>query len=209
MTRDDLPKFKAMMASLFELYRQGKALTPTVMQLWFRALEGYDLAIISAAISRHSRNPDNGQFMPVPADIVKIIEGGSEDVALQAWNKLDRALRMVGPYRTVVFDDALIHYCVAEMGGWIKLGGLTEEDWKFQRQTFVTLYRGARQRNPSYPRALSGIAQDKNGEKHREGMVLVGDRAKCMLVLQGGTDAPAITMRPLAELLPHLGGAAA
>lgn len=204
MNREDQPKFKAMIAAMYELYRQGKNLSPTTMSLWYRALEGYELEVISAALSRHSRNPDTGQFLPLPADVVRLIEGSSDDVALQAWHKLDRALRSIGTYQTVVFDDPVIHYCVAGLGGWIKLGTFTEDDWKFQRQAFITLYRGARQRAPEYPRLLLGIAAADNGEKHRERPVMVGDYDRCLLTMKGGTDAPAITMRPLGDLLPQL-----
>lgn len=199
-----MPRFKGLIGTVYDLYRQGKHLNPNMMRVWFSALEGYELAVVAAAFTAHARNTDNGQFMPVPADIVKLIEGGSEDVALMAWNKLDRALRSVGTYRTVVFDDPLIHHAVTAMGGWIRLGTLTEDDWKYQRQPFVTLYRGARQRSIDFPPKLLGISESTNGAKHREAPILIGDEAKCRDVLARGVERPVIAMRPLAEALPQL-----
>lgn len=204
MKREDYPQFKTVLGMVFDLYPKAPRLTPATMTTWFRALEGYELAVISTALTRHVRNPDVGQFVPLPADVVKLIEGGTDDLALQAWAKVDRAVRSVGCYRTVVFDDPAIHYAITALGGWIKLGRLTEEDWKFQRQPFATLYRGVRGRPFDFPPMLLGIAECENGPKHREAPILIGDEARCLAVLAGGTDRPAIAIRPLSELLPQL-----
>lgn len=204
MTDNDKPKFKQIIASLYEFYRQSKNLSAPTMALWFAALRGYELAIVSAALTRHMRNPDNGQFLPTPADLIKLIEGSSEDVALQAYNKVDQALRQVGPYRTVVFDDPVIHHVVAALGGWMKLGHVSDEDWKFQRQAFVTLYRGFRVRPATPPPRLAGICEAENGDKNREAPYLVGDRAKCLEVMAASIEAPAIAMHQLRDVLPRL-----
>ena len=203
MRKDDIPELKQALAAVYEMYR--KPITATSITLWFNVLHGYELAIVKAALAAHMRNPDNGQFLPLPADVVKLIEGGSDDVALMAWAKLDRALRSVGTWKTVVFDDPLIHYAVMALGGWIKLGTLTEEDWKFQRQPFITMYRGARQRESlDYPTKLLGISEMENGAKHTEPPMLVGDEAKCRQVLTSGSTGPALTLTPLRALLPQI-----
>lgn len=204
MTLDEKQKFKALIASVYELYRKLDMLTPTTMTLWFNALEGYALPVISAALSQHARNPDTGMFIPLPADVVKLIEGGSEDVGLIAWGKVDRAVRSIGPWRTVIFDDPLIHYAIVQLGGWQKVCAFTDEDWKFQRQPFVTLYKGARQRQIEFPAKLLGIAEATNGEKHREAPYLIGDEAKCRHVLATGAALPALEMRPARDLIPRL-----
>lgn len=184
MNGEDAGGFRRMLAAAYTLY--GKDLTPQALDLWFESLKHYDLAAISGALSAHVRNPDNGQFLPRPADVVRNIEGGSDDAALLAWAKVDRALRVVGPYRTVVFDDPLIHYAVAAIGGWIKLGTLSDEDWKYQRIPFATIYRGARMRKVNYPGKLLGIAESDNGALHQEPPVYVGDFQKAMSVLASG-----------------------
>jgi len=59
--------------------------------------------------------------MPKPADIIRAIKGNSQTQSLQAWSKVEDAIRLVGPYRSVVFDDLAIHGVLQEMGGWVKL----------------------------------------------------------------------------------------
>lgn len=204
MTHEEKRQFKGLIASVYDLYRKGDTLSPTTMSLWFNALEGYELPIISAALTHHARNPDTGMYLPMPADVVRLIEGGSDDVGLIAWGKVDRAVRSVGPYRTVVFDDPLIHYTLTQFGGWPKVCTFTEEDWKFQRQPFVTMYKGARQRRIEYPAKLLGIAEATNGEKHREPPYLIGNEEGCRHVLATGSALPALEMRPARDLMPKL-----
>ena len=186
MIPNDSEPFRTMLAAVYTLY--GKELSPQALSLWFESLRHYDLPAIRSALSAHVRNPDSGQFLPRPADVVKAIDGGSDDAALLAWAKVDRALRVVGTYATVVFDDPLIHYCVASLGGWIKLGQLSEDDWKYQRQPFATLYRGARGRKMSYPAKLLGISEAENGELHQAQPTMIGDPEKALQVLAGGSE---------------------
>ena len=188
MQRQDAESFRQILAATYTLY--GKELTAPALSLWFECLKRYELRVISAALSAHCTNPDNGQFLPRPADVVKMIDGGSDDAALIAWHKVDRALRTVGPYVTVVFDDPLIHHAVEALGGWIKMGHMTDDDWKFQRGPFVTLYRGARQRPGAvrHPSKLIGIAESENGPRHGSAPRFIGNQEACRLVYEtGGT----------------------
>jgi len=77
---------------------------------------------------RHLMNPDTGQFLPKPADIVRMLGGRTLDRALMAWAKVDKAVRQIGTYESVVFDDALIHRVLHEMGGWVGMGQKTENE---------------------------------------------------------------------------------
>lgn len=210
MKRDDAPQFKQTIAAIYGLY--GKELTSVTLTIWFEALKGYDLQAISAALSRHCVNPDNGQFLPKPADVVRLIDGGSEDAALLAWSKVDRAARSVGPYASVVFDDPIIHFALSHMGGWTELGTRKEGDWPFVRNQFVTLYRAARGRTFEYPSKLLGIAEAGNA---RAGQpmpppTLIGDPARAQAVLERGSTAPLLQVKTFAEvkLLESLRGMA-
>lgn len=204
MKREDADPFRQVIAATYTLY--GKELSAQALSLWFEALKRYELRAISAALSAHCTNPDTGQFLPRPADVVKMIEGGSDDAALVAWAKLDRALRVVGPHATVVFDDPLIHLAVEALGGWVKLGHLTEEDWKFQRQSFVTVYRGARQRPGSaqHPAKLPGISESTNGAKHREAPTFIGNADACRAVYESGGVAQRLAVTRMADLIPRI-----
>ena len=46
-----------------------------VVGLWFNLLSDYTFEQVSWAISQHLKNPNTGQFMPKPADVIKQLEG--------------------------------------------------------------------------------------------------------------------------------------
>ena len=189
MQDSDYEDFAKLWGSAWEAC--GKTITPMAVQLAFSLLRDYALEDVARAVFQHLRNPDTGQFAPKPADVIRMLQGSSEDRSMQAWSKVDRAVRTVGPYRSVAFDDPLIHRVIAEMGGWIAFGGKSENDWPFVANEFRNRYRGyaARGVTPDYPPYLVGIAEMENrgnGLVHRESIVLIGDRHKVRQVLAGG-----------------------
>lgn len=187
MTPSDFEEFSALLSITAEQY--GKTMSDGLIKLYWQALAQYDLAAIRAALSAHIRNPDVGQFMPKIADIVRAISGRTEDRALLAWTKVDRAVRTVGSYRDVVFDDPTIHLAIHDMGGWISLCSKTEEEWPFVRNEFVTRYRGytTTMRAIEQVPALTGAANTHNAargfQRFIEPPALVGDAAGAQQVL--------------------------
>ena len=213
MNPADQSEFRTCLTAAYALY--GKELTAPVLSMWWAALKPYDLAAVRDALSRHAVNPDNGQFLPKPADVVRLIDGGTADGALIAWAKLERAIKRVGTYRSVVFDDALIHRCVADMGGWVELGGKDVEAWDFERNRFVTLYRGYAGRRIAieYPASLPGMVELTNAARgyRFDPPVLIGDPTRARAILEGGSTAPAITFTsaPIRAAIEKLAGEAA
>ncbi len=165
MTSNDFQKFKDVLAGVHDFY--GKNLSQFGLDVWWKALKIHDFEAVSEAFSRHLMNTDEGQFMPKPAHILKMMEGTSQDSAMVAWSKVDSALRSVGTYQSVVFDDPLIHKVLQDMGGWIPLGTKTDDEWPFVAREFQTRYRGFKSRNqiPEYPSHLIGIAECHNSKE--------------------------------------------
>lgn len=194
----DKPEFLKTLKGVHDFYR--KDMTKFAGSTWWAAMQPYDLAAVLDALGRHAMNPDGGQFMPFPADVVRMLSGGTADAALQAWANVDRAVRQVGTYRDVGFDDALIHRVVYEMGGWIAFGQKSEDEWPFVAKEFVTRYRGYRMRSlvPDYPRVLTGIANAKNSERgaEQEPPVLIGNPEIAARVIAGGTATPLLQFTP-------------
>src|SRR4051812_33964548 len=126
MQASDYAEFNTLLQAVMAMY--GRDLTPALIGLYWQGLRIYALAAVREALHRHMNNPDTGQFMPKPADIHKMLQGSTQDAALIAWAKVDRAMREVGPYQSVVFEDALIHRVLFEMGDWPALGSKTEGD---------------------------------------------------------------------------------
>lgn len=188
MKNADKAAFFEMLTVLGDTY--GRQLPEGVLMLYWQALQGFELRDVSEAIGAHLRNPDTGQFFPKPADIVRMIEGSTESAAAVAWTKVEQAVKHIGTYRDVVFDDPLIHRVIQDMGGWIQLGTKTIDAWAFVGKDFQARYRAYRQRRviPDYPPRLIGQA---NGHNRSHGFALeppayVGDHERCALIEQRG-----------------------
>lgn len=202
-TIEEKKRFATLMTGIADYYR--KELSKVVMGLYWEGLRQYDYEAIEKAMRAHTQNPDEaGRWMPQISDIKKMIGGGTQDQAQLAWSKVDKAVRMIGPWRDVAFDDALIHRVLADMGGWITLGMKTDDDWPFVAKEFETRYRGYKMRDeaPDYPPVLIGIANAQNGSEGRtkEAPMLIGDQAMVERVMAGGSNRPALEMRQAGEV---------
>lgn len=197
MIDKDRKQFFALIAGVYGFYRQD--FSDFAGGVWWEAMKPFDLKAVADALNRHCVNPDVGQFMPKPADVVRMLQGSTQDSALVAWAKVDRAIRTVGTHRSVAFDDPLIHRVLVEMGGWIQLGAKTEDDWPFLKNEFVNRYRGYRGRSevPEYPPVLIGVAEAQNGQQnlaHHEPPMLIGDQAQAERVALGGSGKPLVAI---------------
>jgi hypothetical protein len=126
MNRDDFPSFAKFMAFIAEYYRHS--LSESTLELYWKGLSRYDWKAIQQAVWHHIRMPQRGQFMPKISDVIESIEGDYQTQALQAWTKVTQAIQRMGVYQSVQFDDPLIHAVIQDMGGWIRLWALYDDD---------------------------------------------------------------------------------
>ncbi|AZG14952.1 DUF6475 domain-containing protein [Cupriavidus pauculus] len=204
MTPQDVAPFSALISDVYAFYRQDSS--TFAVKVWWQAMQPFDFTAVADALNRHCVNPDSGQFMPKPADVVKMLQGSTQDSALVAWAKVDRSVRTVGTYRSVVFDDPLIHRVLTEMGGWIEVGRKSEDEWPFVRNEFVNRYRGYRMRSetPDYPPHLIGISEAQNAKAgfHVEAPLLLGNPDTAAMVARRGTNTPLLQItRPQTQAL--------
>lgn len=199
MKSTDKPEFASLMVALAEYY--SREVSEGILGMYWQGLEQYEIGAICEALNRHMRNPDSGQFMPKIADIARMLGGSTQDAALQAWAKVDQAVRRVGTYADVAFDDPLIHRVLHDMGGWIALGQKNEDEWPFVAKEFENRYRGFRMRSeaPDYPPVMTGIAGAHNRKAgfDTDPPMLIGNPIKARLVITGGTDKPLIGLTRL------------
>lgn len=203
MVESEQKEFVSTLTAVADYY--GKELSTGVIDLYWQGLREYDLPAVLKAMWTHAKNPDTGQFMPKIADIAKVMEGRTADQAALAWAKVDAAMRRVGTYASVVFDDAVIHRVLSDMGGWTLLGNKSDEDWPFVAREFQNAYRGYKMRDetPDYTPVLSGLAQLHNSSEgfKSQAPILIGDESKAMKVMRGGTDAPLLGMTTAGETI--------
>lgn len=199
MIQKDRKEFFQYLASVYGMY--SKDFSEFVGSVWWEAMTPYDLVAVKDALNRHCINPDVGQYLPKPADVVRMLQGSTQDSALLAWAKVDRAVREVGTYRSVAFDDALVHRVVVEMGGWVALGAKNDEEWPFLRNEFVNRYRGYRGRAqlPEYPPVLIGMAEASNSKEGfaSEGPFLIGDAKRAQAVMIRGSHKPLLGVQQM------------
>jgi len=203
MVEHELPEFSRTLLAVADYY--GKELSENVVDLYWNGLREYDLASVKRALWAHARNPDSGQFMPKIADVARVMQGRTDDQAAIAWSKVNQAVRRVGTYQCVVFDDPVIHRVISDMGGWVLIGSKDDKEWPFVAREFETRYRGYRMRDetPEYPPVLIGMANAHNGQQgfRLNPPILVGDERKADAVRLGGTTAPILPMKSAGDLM--------
>jgi len=210
MRDSDFDNFTNMLAAIGDM--KSKPQSEWALGVWWKALSSYDFEAVEDALIRHVQNPDNGQYMPVPADVIKLIQGNSIDSALVAWAKVDRAVRVIGPWGDVAFDDPLIHRVIKDMGGWVELGKKTDKEWPFTAKEFENRYRGYRTRADLtiYPHVLIGSFNMHNASASMatQPPMLIGDASKAEAVMLGGSSQPMIPMQLAVEAVmtqaPHI-----
>ncbi|MDQ2139568.1 DUF6475 domain-containing protein [Alcaligenaceae bacterium B3P038] len=206
MQEKDKARFSSLIGNVYAFYRQD--ISEFAIGVWWQAGKPFEYDEVADALNRHCVNPDNGQFMPKPADVVKMLQGSTKDGALIAWSKVDKAVRQVGTYNSVAFDDPIIHAVIQDMGGWVAFGAKDEKEWPFVRNEFENRYRGYRMRNDTgdYPHLLVGIADAQNSQRGFacQEPVLIGDASRAMRVIESGSTKPAIGFTRVAPgaLLP-------
>lgn len=203
MNDSDKMEFSSVWGAAWSAY--GKSVTPQILGLFFNSLKHYEMPEIKGALSRHFTNPDSGQFAPKPADIVKYLQGGTNNQALAAWSKVDKAIRQVGPYQDVVFDDALIHAVLSDMGGWIAICDTkSDEDLRFRGNEFEKRYRGYVLSPPSqFPKKLTGLSNKGNSHnrKRLSPPVMIGNQQSAEQVYIAGKESAGLRVGSLANIL--------
>lgn len=199
MTENDKQEFMELWAGCLEV--TGNKSTPVALQIAYLALQQYELPAVQLALMQHIQDTESGMFAPKPADVIRHIDGGADDRSLTAWTKVEDAIKAVGSWSPLAFDDARIHAVIAEMGGWMRFCMETYEQLAFTRNEFVKRYRAYIQRKPTnYPAILYGEGSDNQNDT-----VLIGDKNKATEVMRighaGGSTTQITHTKGMSELL--------
>ena len=208
MKVSDIPQFIAMLATFSDYYDRPRMSDEKAL-VYFDLLQEFTLEDVRAGFRDAMRNPEFGQFMPKAADVRRVLLGSGEANADRAWAKVYEAICRVGHMPSVAFDDAIIHAVIADMGGWVKLALVGNDELPFRERDFLRLYRGYAGRPPQeYPRYLPGMAETENFGKGYavEPPLLLGDAAKAQQVLLAGSDKPRLAVQPMRALPEAAGG---
>jgi hypothetical protein len=181
--------FAECLMGLGALY--GKPVNEFLIEIYWQACAKYEFQDVQKSLQAHVNNPDQGQFMPKPADIVRYLEGTSHTQALQAWSEVMKGISSAGCYSSVVFDDPIIHAVLSEMGGWISICKINEEELPFKAREFEKRYAAYVLHKPkNYPSYLVGLIELQNSAHGHpfEKPLLLGDHQKALAVYQQGNN---------------------
>ena len=196
MHPNDRQAFADLLADVMAYYQRDTS--TFLLDVFWGGLRNHEFEDVSRAFSLHARDPDRGQFAPRVADITRLLEGSTQTQGMRAWAKVELALRSVGAYRSVAFDDPLIHVVIVEMGGWTPLCRCAVDDIPFRAREFERRYASYRLRReiPAFPPRLMGESEAENRLNghlnHEVRPVLIGDPVRAALVIERGQSQPAL-----------------
>lgn len=207
MNHSEKTKFIEVLTGVHDFY--GKDLSKFAIAVWLQACDTFDVEQITKALSAHLMDPERGQFMPKPADIVRQLQGTNTDRSLIAWGKVLDACQRVGAYTSVCFDDGLIHAAIEDLGGWMKLCRSETKDLGYLQTRFCASYKAYASRgDTAYPAMLPGEHAIANAVKGYAAQppVLIGDPIKAQRVLANGVDGPKTQITHASTALQQLQG---
>lgn len=182
-------RFASLIVALADYY--SKSASKGVIAMYWEGLRQYDYEAVEKAAWAHTQLPDeSGRWMPLVSDFNKMLAGRTSDQGQIAWSKVDRAVRTIGSYADIAFDDPIIHRVIQEMGGWVHLCHKEEKEWPFVAKEFVTRYQAYKMtgETPEYAPYLRGIASSHNthiGQDIPLQVRLVGNELKAREVIKG------------------------
>lgn len=137
MNAEDRPRFLEIMNSLAATFCREP--TAALLDGYWSALADISIDALAYAAKQALTS---STFMPKPVELRRLTgELSGTDRASLAWRCVMRALEEHGIYRTIEFDDPIIHGAVRTVGGWERLGDLDAEQLeRFESRKFADAY---------------------------------------------------------------------
>lgn len=132
----DVEAFVKSMSGLAEV--MGIELSEAKLAIYEDCLSKFSDQQILRAISEAARTL---RFFPKPVELVELIEGKSEDRAVEAWGVVLKAIKTIGKYQSIMFEDGKIAHVVEMMGGWIELCSMRADETSIKSAQFQKMYR--------------------------------------------------------------------
>ena len=191
MNTEDKRAFKDLITQAMAFYRQD--VSTFSLGVWWSACEPFTLEQVSKAFTAHATDAERGRFPPMPADIVKHLQGTQTDRSLMAWGKVLEGIQRVGAYQSVAFDDPAIHAAVEDLGGWTTICRSTMQELPHLQRRFTEAHRAYCGRQ-SYPFAAYLIgeseAANRTAGKRVSPPVLIGSPERAAEVMRLGHAGP-------------------
>jgi len=174
-------KFKEYMATLCELH--DRTMSKLLTDLYWKVLEPFTDEECESAFKEIIYS---NKFFPKPADFREVLCGKKENKATMAWLEVLNAVARIGNYKSVKFNDQLIHSVINAMGGWPQLCLMESNDEKWKQKEFERLYEVISERGGNHPEYLPGTCEMNNfstGRDYKPEIIEIGFNGKSKKLL--------------------------
>lgn len=135
MTIDQYDQFKDGMKVLAEVSEHEA--TDAKLKIYWEIFKEYPLDDFLRGVSILVKTRTTASF-PKPAEIIQAFEGVPDDHVALAVSSTRKAIREVGMYKSVTFEDVIINQVIDRLGGWVYV--CNDFDWEYRRKEFEQLY---------------------------------------------------------------------
>ena len=160
-----------------------------------RKIDAYKLALsrftIEQVESAFSRAIVECEWFPTPKSLIEFVQGSPQEIAdngqIEACKVLN-AIKRVGGYQSVIFDDPVTTAVIKEgFGGWVRLcTDQREDDEKWFIKDFARMYGAFNRQERKCLEHLPGRVETENvaggHTKHLPAPVAIGDDGRQLLL---------------------------
>jgi len=177
--------FKNYMTLMGEIF--NKDLSPTLMTLYWDVMKDYS---DKQAEDMFKLATTSLKFFPKPAELKELACNYSDldDLPALAWSEVDNAVRTIGNYQSVEFNDPVCHSVIQAMGGWSELCQCSNDEWKWKRVEFEKLYPTMKKKG-NHDQYLLGDCEQSQRLNDREDWIKpvakAGDKKNTKLLTEG------------------------
>jgi uncharacterized protein YdcH (DUF465 family) len=168
MNNNDKNKFMDLIGGIGLIF--DKNINEIILKLYFEGLQDFTIEQIENAIKQILKT---NKFFPKIAEIRNILEGdlnikdGESDLALIL---LEKSFKISGDYIDCIFENPHINKTIKFISNWHDL--LNEEDWKFKRNEFKSIYQSLKKDDYKLNKIL-GKHNENNPEQSKHKILFI------------------------------------
>lgn len=170
MEGNDLERFTNAFKLCWATLANNKPEQPILYKVYYDSLIQFTIKQVETAFSKATLKL---KWFPKPVELIELITGTDEcNGDVQATNVL-KAIKQVGAYETVNFNDPVTHAVINRVfSGWVKMcNELMEKDEKWFLKDFAKYYKSFKSQGIEDHGNLSGLIESHNsglGIEHKE-----------------------------------------
>lgn len=160
-------------------------------ELFYRAVSELTNEQFERAVNEYIKY---AKWMPQPSEIRELALGSEAARAYKAWNLVEKVMNLAGS-EDVQFSDPHITGAIELLGGWQKLGMMTDEEFKYAKMEFRKLYPHAYSKNIlqgriSLENAMNGYNREELARVTYDNIkIYVNGKLKQTISLEGKSSA--------------------